>query len=66
MPGIALEIRRKCKVCGKVFLVKKLNSQFCYGRCSSIDLKRRRDAEARGLVLIRLQPKFQKSESTSR
>lgn len=47
MPGIALEIRRKCKVCGKVFLVKKLNSQFCSGRCSSIDLKRRRDAEAR-------------------
>ena len=47
MPGIALEIRRKCKVCGKVFLVKKLDSQFCSGRCSSIDLKRRRDAEAR-------------------
>ena len=47
MPGIALEIRRKCKVCGKVFLVKKLDSQFCLGRCSSIDLKRRRDAEAR-------------------
>lgn len=47
MPGIALEIRRKCKVCGKVFLVKKLDSQFCSGRCSAIDLKRRRDAEAR-------------------
>ena len=47
MLGIALEIRRKCKVCGKVFLVKKLNSQFCSGRCSSIDLKRRRDAEAK-------------------
>jgi excisionase family DNA binding protein len=47
MPGIALEIRRKCKVCGKVFLVKKLDSQFCSGHCSAIDLKRRRDAEAR-------------------
>ena len=47
MPGIALEIRRKCKICGKVFLVKKLDTQFCSGHCSAIDLKRRRDAEAR-------------------
>ena len=36
MPGIALEIRRKCKVCGKVFIAKKLDSQFCSKRCSSI------------------------------
>lgn len=27
MAGIALEINRKCKVCGKVFRVKKLDSQ---------------------------------------
>ena len=47
MPGIALEIRRKCKICGKVFLVKKLDTQFCSGHCSAIDLKRRRDAEAK-------------------
>lgn len=47
MPGIALEINRKCKVCGKVFRVKKLDSQFCSGHCSKVDLKRRRDAEAR-------------------
>ena len=26
MAGIALEINRKCKVCGKVFRVKKLDS----------------------------------------
>ena len=31
MPGISLEIRRKCKICGKVFLVKKLESQYKYG-----------------------------------
>ena len=47
MPGIALEIKRKCKVCGKVFLVKKLDSQFCSKRCSAVDLKRRRDAEVK-------------------
>lgn len=45
MVGIALEINRKCKVCGKVFRVKKLDSQFCSKRCSNIALKRRRDAE---------------------
>ena len=28
MPCITLEIRRKCKVSGEVFLVKKLDSQY--------------------------------------
>lgn len=45
MAGIALEINRKCKVCGKVFRVKKLDSQVCSKRCRNIALKRRRDAE---------------------
>lgn len=45
MPGIALEIRRKCKICGKVFLVKKLDSQYCSGKCSKIAYKRKCDAE---------------------
>ncbi len=54
MPGIALEIRRKCKVCGKVFIAKKIDSQFCSKRCSSIDLKRRRDAEAKEVRLAKI------------
>lgn len=45
MPGISLEIRRKCKICGKVFLVKKLNSQYCSAKCSKIAYKRKCDAE---------------------
>ena len=45
MPGISLEIRRKCKICGKVFLVKKLDSQYCSGKCSKIAYKRKCDAE---------------------
>ncbi len=36
MPGISLEIRRKCKVCGKVFLAKTLDSQFCSKRCGDV------------------------------
>lgn len=45
MPGISLEIRRKCKICGKVFLVKKLDSQYCSAKCSKIAYKRKCDAE---------------------
>lgn len=47
MPGIALEIKRKCKVCGKVFFAKTIESQYCSKHCSTVALKRRRDAEAR-------------------
>ena len=45
MPGISLEIRRKCKICGKVFLVKKLDSQYCSAKCREIAYKRKCDAE---------------------
>ena len=45
MPDISLEIRRKCKICGKVFLVKKLDSQYCSAKCSKIAYKRKCDAE---------------------
>lgn len=45
MPGISLKIRRKCKICGKVFLVKKLDSQYCSAKCSKIAYKRKCDAE---------------------
>lgn len=45
MPGISLEIRRECKICGKVFLVKKLDSQYCSAKCSKIAYKRKCDAE---------------------
>lgn len=47
MPGIAIEIRRKCKTCGKVFIVKKLDSQYCSSSCSKKALKRRRREEAK-------------------
>lgn len=45
MPSISLKIRRKCKICGKVFFIKKLDSQYCSGKCSKIAYKRRCDAE---------------------
>ena len=54
MPGIALEIRRKCKVCGKVFLAKTLDSQFCSKRCGDVFRKRQRDAEKREVRLSKI------------
>ena len=54
MPGISLEIRRKCKVCGKIFLVKKLDSQFCSKRCGDVYRKRQRDAEKREVRLSKI------------
>ena len=47
MATIALEIRRKCKNCGKVFLIKKLESQFCSKRCGDAYRKRQLDAQKR-------------------
>lgn len=58
MPGIALEIRRKCKVCGTVFLVKKLDSQYCSTKCSRIAYKRKRDAEEREVRLAKVAAKI--------
>ena len=54
MPGISLEIRRKCKVCGKVFLAKTLDSQFCSKRCGDVFRKRQRDAEKREVRLSKI------------
>ena len=69
MPGIALEIRRKCKVCGKIFLAKKLDSHFCSKRCGDVFRKRQHDAEKREVRLskIILQiPEARESSATER
>lgn len=58
MPGIALEIRRKCKVCGKVFIAKTLDSQFCCKRCGDVFRKRQ--------FCLVSSFKFQMPENTSR
>lgn len=36
MPAIGFEIKRKCKVCGEVFLAKTLDSQYCSPKCSKV------------------------------
>ena len=39
MPAIGFEIKRKCKVCGEVFLAKTLDSQYCSPKCSKVAWK---------------------------
>lgn len=45
MPAIGFEIKRKCKVCGEVFLAKTLDSQYCSPKCSKVAWKRKKDAK---------------------
>ena len=45
MPTIGFEIKRKCKVCGKVFVAKTLDSHYCSPKCSKVAWKRRKDAK---------------------
>ena len=66
MPGIALEIRRKCKVCGKVFIAKTLDSQFCCKRCGDVFRKRQLDAKKEKKLCLVSSFKFQMPENTSR
>ena len=43
-PTIGFEIKRKCKVCGKVFVAKTLDSHYCSPKCSKVAWKRKKDA----------------------
>ena len=45
MPTIGFEIKRKCKVCGKVFVAKTLDSYYCSPKCSKVAWKRKKDAK---------------------
>ena len=45
MPTIGFEIKRKCKVCGKVFVAKTLDSHYCSPKCGKVAWKRKKDAK---------------------
>ena len=45
MPTIGFEIKRKCKVCGKVFVAKTLDSYYCSPKCGKVAWKRKKDAK---------------------
>lgn len=43
MPNLGLEIKRKCRLCGKVFLIKTLDSYYCRKKCSDAAYAKRRE-----------------------
>lgn len=45
MPTIGFEIKRKCKVCGKVFVAKTLDSHYCSPKCGKVAWKRKKDVK---------------------
>ena len=51
MPTIGFEIKRKCKVCGKVFVAKTLDSHYCSPKCGKVAWKRKKDAKDRNTKL---------------
>ena len=51
MPTIGLEIKRKCKVCGKVFVAKTLDSYYCSPKCGKVAWKRKKDVKDRNAKL---------------
>ena len=51
MPTIGFEIKRKCKVCSKVFVAKTLDSYYCSRRCSNVAWKRKRDEKLKNARL---------------
>ena len=48
MPNLGLEIKRRCGICGKVFIIKTLDSLYCCKKCSDVAYARKKRAEARG------------------
>ena len=47
MPNLGLEIKRKCRICGKVFIIKMLDSLYCCKKCSDVAYARKKRAETR-------------------
>ena len=47
MPNLGLEIKRRCGICGKMFIIKTLDSLYCCKKCSDVAYARKKRAEAR-------------------
>ena len=47
MPNLGLEIKRRCGICGKVFIIKTLDSLYCCKKCSDVAYARKKRAEAK-------------------
>ena len=50
MANLGIEIKRKCPICGKVFIIKALGSFYCSPKCSKVANKRKKDKEKKEAV----------------
>src|SRR5574344_49496 len=47
MPAAKFEIERNCRICGKTFMAKTIESWYCSHKCSNIAYKHRKAEEVR-------------------
>ena len=52
MPNLGIEIKRQCPICGKVFIIKMLESVYCSPKCSKIANKRKKDKEKKEVQTV--------------
>lgn len=51
MANLGIEIKRKCPICGKAFIIKTLDSVYCSPKCSKVANKRKKDKEKKEALL---------------
>ena len=61
MVAAKFQIKRKCRICGKEFMAKTIESWNCSPQCSRIAYKRRKDEEARQKKLDEIVKKIPES-----
>ena len=52
MPALGIEIKRKCPICGKVFIIKTLDSIYSSTKCSKVAYKRKKDTEKKEALFV--------------
>ena len=52
MANLGIEIKRKCPICGKVFIINTLESVYCSPKCSKIANKRKKDKEKKEALFV--------------
>lgn len=52
MANLGIEIKRKCPICGKVFIIKTLDSIYCSPNCGKVAYKRKKDKEKKEALFV--------------
>ena len=52
MANLGIEIKRKYPICGKIFIIKTLDSVYCSPKCSYVANKRKKDKEKKEALFV--------------